>query len=174
MIFRDEDSVRPEPDERFPLTSLERSGKAGIGPAVRHGMDAADSAGGLSPRAARVPRQLLQTLDPGLGGICRFAILRALPCAQNPGAIRSVGRAVDLCPRRWPSGRGRSAVRARSRSDHSTDGDHAGAGRLRWRPGAVVVRIIAAALRVGSWLSRGVAGCGCCPLAGTPWPLACL
>src|SRR5580700_8861660 len=118
MIFRDEDSVRPERDERFPLTSLERGGKAGIGPAVSHGMDAADSAGGLGPRAARVPRPLLPTLGAGLDGICRFAILRALLCAQNPGALRSVGRAVHLCPRRWPSGRGRSAVCARARSDY--------------------------------------------------------
>src|SRR5580704_12150995 len=164
MIFRDEDSVRPERDERFPLTSLEHGGKAGIGPAVRHGMDSADSAGGLGPRAARLPRPLLQTLGLGLGSICRFAILRALLFAQNPGALRSVGRAVHLCPRRRPSGRSRSALCARARSDYSSHGDHAGAGRLRRCPGAVVVRITAAALCFGSRLSGGVAGCGDCLL----------
>src|SRR5258707_4740657 len=102
MIFRDKDSVRPQYDERFPVIDLELAGTPGIGQAVRHGMDAADFAGGVGARAARVPRELFQTLGPRVGNVCRFALLRALLRAQNSRAFRLGSRAGDVCPRRWP------------------------------------------------------------------------
>ena len=73
MIFRDEDSVRPELDERTPVIDMEFPGQAGIDPAFGHRMDSADPAGRFPAGAARVPGELFQALDRGLGGMRRFA-----------------------------------------------------------------------------------------------------
>ena len=78
MIFRDEDSVRPELDERTPVIDMEFTDQAGIGPALGYGVDAAHPAGRFPAGAARIPGELLQGMDRGLGGIRCLSILRAL------------------------------------------------------------------------------------------------
>src|SRR3954466_3930219 len=75
VIFRDEDSVRPQYDERFPVIDVELAGKAGTGPAVGNRMDAAHPAGSARGGATRHSRQLLQSLGSRLGGIGRVEVL---------------------------------------------------------------------------------------------------
>ena len=66
MIFRNEEDVRPQRDERIPLVDLEFGGKAGNCPAVGGRVGSADLAGRLPARSACLPRKLSQSLGAGL------------------------------------------------------------------------------------------------------------
>ena len=174
MIFRREEYLRSQRDERFPLVDLEFGGKAWHRQADSGGTGPADSAGRFPARAARFPRELSQSLGCGLDRVCGFAPARAFVRGENSRTIRPGGGAGFVYAGRRTSRRRGSGLHAQPRSDCSFDGDHARPGRLCRRPSSVVARFPARARGRGSWLPGHSLNGFDCSAARTPRTLGAL
>src|SRR5579863_6997790 len=87
MIFRHEEYVRSEHDERFPLVSFQR-GFRGPGPAPeRRRMGAGGAFAGHGGHPGGRAGNILPCLDRGLDRAGRLAFGRARPRAWNSGAV---------------------------------------------------------------------------------------
>src|SRR5579859_1702907 len=159
VIFKTQEFVRPELDERLSLVYLECDCKAGPLPAYSGGARLAHSAGRFRARSVCGSRELSQDLDRGLGRPGGIPPCRTFSRGKDSSTVRSRSGAGGLHAGCRITRRRRSAIHAQPRLDSAPRGDHARARRICGGSTSVVARFASFAFRPGSELSHCFADC---------------